>query len=157
MKADGSFALLLPVAVIYLGLFFLPLGWLLLESFRLYTPGSIGAAAGAPLTLANYAELLTPAFARFFLETMQISLLASVAGVLLAFPLAYWITRKLSARWRAIAVGFFVTLMFLSVLVRTYALELTFGAAGPLRPFLLAVGISPNSRDYIAILAGAGL
>jgi ABC-type spermidine/putrescine transport system permease subunit I len=157
MKADGSFPLLLPAIAIYLGLFFLPLSWLLLESFRLYTPGGIGAAAGAPLTLANYAELLTPAFARFFLETMQISLLASLTGVLLAFPLAYWITRKLSARWRAIAVGFFVTLMFLSVLVRTYALELTFGAAGPLRPFLLALGISPNSRDYIAILVGAGL
>ena len=74
MKADGSF--LLPAIAIYLGLFFLPLSWLLLESFRLYTPGGIGAAAGAPLTLANYAELLTPAFARFFLETMQISLLA---------------------------------------------------------------------------------
>jgi putative spermidine/putrescine transport system permease protein len=157
MKADGSFPLLLPAIAIYLGLFFLPLSWLLLESFRLYTPGGIGAAAGAPLTLANYAELLTPAFARFFLETMQISLLASLTGVLLAFPLAYWITRKLSARWRAIAVGFFVTLMFLSVLVRTYALELTFGAAGPLRPFLLALGISPNSRDYIAILVVAGL
>ena len=157
MKAGSSFPLLLPVVVVYLGFFFLPLAWLLLESFRLYTPGSIGAAAGAPLTLANYAELLTPAFARFFLETMRISLLASLTGLLFAFPLAYWITRRLSARWRAIAIGFFVTLMFLSVLVRTYALELTFGAAGPLRPFLLALGISPNGRDYIAILVGAGL
>ena len=152
-----TFPLLLPVVVVYLGFFFLPLAWLLLESFRLYTPGSIGAATGAPLTLANYAELLTPAFARFFLETMRISLLSSLTGLLFAFPLAYWITRRLSARSRTIAVGFFVTLMFLSVLVRTYALELTFGAAGPLRPFLLALGISPNSRDYIEILVGAGL
>ena len=47
--------------------------------------------------------------------------------------------------------------MFLSVLVRTYALELTFGAAGPLRPLLLALGISPNGRGYIEILVGAGL
>ena len=86
------------------------------------------------LTLANYAELLTPCLRRFFFETMRISLLASLTGLLFAFPLAYWITRRLSPRWRAIAVGFFVTLMFLSVLVRTYALELTFGAAGPLRP-----------------------
>jgi putative spermidine/putrescine transport system permease protein len=54
-------------------------------------------------------------------------------------------------------VGLFVTLMFLSVLVRTYALELTFGAVGPLRPYLQAIGISPNSRGYIEILVGAGL
>jgi putative spermidine/putrescine transport system permease protein len=67
------------------------------------------------------------------------------------------VTRSLSPRWRAIAVGFFVTLMFLSVLVRTYALELTFGAAGPLRPLLLSLGISPNGRGYIEALVGAGL
>ena len=54
-------------------------------------------------------------------------------------------------------MGFLVTLMFLSVLVRTYALELTFGAAGPLRPLLLSLGISPNGRGYIETLVGAGL
>jgi putative spermidine/putrescine transport system permease protein len=41
--------------------------------------------------------------------------------------------------------------------VRTYALELTFGAAGPLRPLLLAAGIAPNGRGYIEFLVGAGL
>jgi ABC-type spermidine/putrescine transport system permease subunit I len=153
----GSLPLFLPAVAVFLGFFFLPLAGLFLESFRLYTPGSIGSAAEAPFTLANYAELVTPAFAEFFFETMRISLLASLAGLLFAFPLAYWITRHLSPRWRAITVGFFVTLMFLSVLVRTYALELTFGAAGPLRPILLSLGISPNSRGYIEILVGGGL
>jgi putative spermidine/putrescine transport system permease protein len=152
-----SLPLFLPAIAVFLGFFFLPLAGLFLESFRLYTPGSIGSGAAAPFTLANYAELVTPAFAEFFFETMRISLLASLVGLLFAFPLAYWITRRLSPRWRAITVGFFVTLMFLSVLVRTYALELTFGAAGPLRPILLSLGISPNSRGYIEILVGGGL
>jgi putative spermidine/putrescine transport system permease protein len=128
-----------------------------LESFRLFTPGNIGAAAEAPFTLNNYAELLTPAFALFFWETLRISLLASLVGLFFAFPLAYWMARHLSARWRAIAGGFFITVMFLSVLVRTYALELTFGAAGPLRPVLLSLGISPNSSGYIEVLVAAGL
>jgi putative spermidine/putrescine transport system permease protein len=158
MKSDRRAPLLfLPASVVFLGFFFLPLAGLLVESFRLYTPGSIGASAHAPFTLANYAELLTPAFAGFFLETMRISLLASLTGLLFSFPLAYWITRRFSPRWRAVAVGFLVTLMFLSVLVRTYALELTFGAAGPLRPLLLFLGLSPNARGYIEILVGAGL
>jgi putative spermidine/putrescine transport system permease protein len=153
----GSLPLLLPAGAVFVGLFFLPMAGLLLESFRLYQPGSIGSAADAPFTLANYAELATPSFAGFFFETLRISVLASLAGLVFAFPLAYWITRRLSPRWRAIAVGLFVTLMFLSVLVRTYALELTFGAVGPLRPLLLALGISPNSRGYIEILVGGGL
>jgi putative spermidine/putrescine transport system permease protein len=157
MKPARSLSLLIPAVAVFLGFFFLPLTGLFLESFRLYAPGGVGSAANAPFTLANYAELLTPSFAEFFFETMRISLLASLAGLLFAFPLAYWITRRLSPRWRAISVGFFVTLMFLSVLVRTYALELTFGAAGPLRPILLSLGISPNSRGYIEILVGGGL
>src|SRR6476660_8612857 len=153
----GSLSLLLPAGAVFLAFFFLPMAGLFLESFRLYVPGSIGSAANAPLTFANYAELLTPAFANFFFETLRISLLASLTGLVFAFPLAYWITRRLSPRWRAIAVGFLVTLMFLSVLVRTYALELTFGAAGPLRPLLLSLGISPNGRGYIEALVGGGL
>ena len=156
-RGSASIALLLPSGAVFLGLFFLPMAGLLLESFRLYEPGSIGSAANAPLTLGNYAELLQPAFGKFVFETLRISLLASLAGLALAFPLAYWIARVIRPRWRAITVGFFVTLMFLSVLVRTYALELTFGAAGPLRPLLLALGISPNARGYIEILVGAGL
>jgi putative spermidine/putrescine transport system permease protein len=41
--------------------------------------------------------------------------------------------------------------------VRTYAIELTFGSVGILRPVLLGLGISPNSGWYIECLVGAGL
>jgi ABC-type spermidine/putrescine transport system permease subunit I len=153
----SSAILLSPGMAFYLSFFFVPLAGLFLESLRQFTPGSVGSAAQAPLTLANYAELSTPSFVGFFLDTMRISLLASLTGVVLAFPLAYWITRRLSPRGREIVVGAFVTLMFLSVLVRTYALELTLGAAGPLRPILLGMGISPNSRGYIELLVAGGL
>ncbi|MGV8984733.1 MAG: ABC transporter permease [Cypionkella sp.] len=149
--------LFLPAAVIFLMLFVLPMAGLFVESLRYYEPGSIGSAAGAPFTTANYAELVKPSFANFALQTLRISLTASVAGVFFALPLAHWTARKLSPQWRTLAVGFFVTLMFLSVLVRTYALELTFGATGPLGPTLRAIGISTNSRAYIEILVGAGL
>jgi ABC-type spermidine/putrescine transport system permease subunit I len=153
----SSLPLLLPAGAVFLGFFFLPMAGLFIESFRLYVPGSIGSAADAPFTLNNYRELLTPSFAGFFYETLRISVAASLVGLLFSFPLAYWIIRRLSPRWRAIAVGLFVTLMFLSVLVRTYALELTFGAVGPLRPLLMQIGISPNGRAYIETLVGAGL
>lgn len=153
----GSLPLLLPAGAVFLAFFFLPLAGLFIESFRLYVPGRIGSAADAPFTLHNYAELLTPSFAEFFVGTLRISVLASLAGLLFAFPLAYWITRSVAPTARALTIGLLVTLMFLSVLVRTYALELTFGAVGPLRPFLLSLGISLNGRTYIEFLVGAGL
>ena len=156
-KDRRPYLLFMPAAMIFIPLFVLPMAGLFIESFKLFVPGRIGSAVDAPFTTLNYSELLTTSFANFFFQTLRISLLASLAGMFFSFPLAYWITRRLSERWRAIAVGFFVTLMFLSVLVRTYALELTFGAAGPLRSTLLALGISPNGRGYIEVLVGAGL
>lgn len=149
--------LFLPALAIFLMLFTLPMAGLFVESLRTYEPGRIGSAAGAPFTLANYGELLKPSFARFFFQTVRISLIASLAGIFFSLPLAYWMARRVPAHWRAIAVGFFVTLMFLSVLVRTYALELTFGAAGPMGPVLQSLGISTNGRGYIEALVGAGL
>jgi ABC-type spermidine/putrescine transport system permease subunit I len=149
--------LFLPAAAIFLLLFTLPMAGLFVESLRTYVPGSIGSAADAPLTLENYRELVKPSFARFFLQTLRISFLAALAGIFFALPLAYWMARKLSERWRVVAVGFFVTLMFLSVLVRTYALELSFGATGPLAPLLQGLGISTNGRGYIELLVGVGL
>ncbi|MBV9053472.1 MAG: ABC transporter permease subunit [Hyphomicrobiales bacterium] len=157
MKRAPSIFFYLPAGVVFSVFFWLPLGGLLLESFRPFTPGRIGAVSDAPLTLANYEELLTPSFLEFFMQTLRISLFASLVGLVFSFTLAYWITRRMSPRGRAIAVGFFVSLMFLSVLVRTYALELTFGAAGPFRAILLSFGVYPNSRGYIEVLVAAGL
>jgi ABC-type spermidine/putrescine transport system permease subunit I len=154
---QGATLLYLPAAVTFSALFAFPMLGLIVESLRTYVPGSIGAADDAPFTLANYAELVRPSFATFFLQTLRISLLAALAGILLSLPLAYWMARKLSPRWRAAAIGFFVTLMFLSVLVRTYSLELTFGATGPFAPLLQAFGIATNSRGYIEFLVGIGL
>jgi len=148
---------LLPGALVLVGLFFAPMATLVAESFRLYVPGRVGAASDAPLTLANYAELLEPAFLRFFVETFWISLLTTIVGVVLSYPIAYRIARMPSGRSRAIAIGALVTFLFLSAVVRTYALELTFGSVGPLRPVFETIGISPNSRTYIQYLVGAGL
>ena len=150
-------AMFVPSGALFLALFVLPMAGLFVESLRYYEPGSIGSAADAPLTIANYSELVKQSFAVFFFQTLRISLLASAVGILLAFPLAYWIARRLSPRWRMIAVGFLVALMFLSVLVRTYALELTLGATGPLGPFLRSIGIATNGRGYIELLVGMGL
>jgi len=157
MTARKPSVLFLPGGALFLALFVLPMAGLLIQSLRYYEPGSIGSAADAPFTLAKYGELFKASFAVFFLQTLRISLLASLAGVFFAFPLAYWIARRLSDRWRMIAIGFFVALMFLSVLVRTYALELTFGATGPFGPLLRDMGIATNGRPYIETLVGMGL
>jgi ABC-type spermidine/putrescine transport system permease subunit I len=149
--------LLLPAALIMLLAFLLPMAGLAVESFRLFTPGRVGAAADAPFTLGNYTDLLNLPFVGLFAETLRISILASLVGLVVAYPLAWHIVRRWSRRLRALTTGFMVTLLLLSMLVRTYAIELTFGSVSILRPVLRAVGISPNSGWYIECLVGGGL
>jgi putative spermidine/putrescine transport system permease protein len=148
---------LLPAVLIFAALFIVPMAGLVMESFRLFTPGRIGAVAGAPFTLNNYAELLNLSFLGLFIETFRVSVLATIVGLIVSYPLAWYVVRRFSPRGRVLATGFLITLILLSMLVRTYAIELTFGSVGILRPALRVLGISPNSGWYIQCLVGAGL
>lgn len=149
--------LLAPGLLLLFAIFALPLFGLVLESLKQYVPGRVGSAVDAPLTLENYRELATPSFAGVLYETFKLSAAASLAGLLAAFPLAYCIVRRFSPRQRAACIGLLVMLVLLSMLVRTYALELAFGSVGVARPLLLALGISPTSRWYTETLVAAGL
>jgi putative spermidine/putrescine transport system permease protein len=148
---------LLPALLIMAVAFLAPMAGLAVESFRLFTPGRVGAATDAPFTLANYADLLNLPFAGLFGETLRISILSALIGIIVAYPLAWHIVRRWSGRPRALAIGFMVMLLLLSMLVRTYAIELTFGSVGIVRPVLRTLGISPNSGWYIECLVAGGL
>lgn len=153
----GAMLLLLPALAVFVLIFAAPLIDLALESFRQFVPGRIGSAADSPFVLDNYRELVSPSFAGVLVETFRISVAASLVGLIIAFPIAYGIVRRFSPRGRVACIGLMITLVLLSMLVRTYALELTFGSVGIIRPLLNVLGIAPTSRWYIETLVGAGL
>jgi putative spermidine/putrescine transport system permease protein len=156
-RTRTAFLLLAPAGFVFLVFFLLPVAELFLESVKLFVPGRVGSVEDAPFSLNNYGELLSRAFGGVLLETFRISAGASLVALIAAFPLAYLMVRVFGKGLRTAAIGLLIALMFLSVLVRTYALELTFGAVGPAREILLALGISPSSRTYIEFMVGAGL
>ena len=153
----GAILLLAPALLVLVGIFAAPIIDLATESFRLFVPGRIGSAPDSPFTLDNYLELASPSFAGVLIETFRISVGAALVGLLIAFPIAYGIVRRFSRRWRVACIGLMITLVLLSMLVRTYALELTFGSVGIVRPLLNLLGVAPTSRWYIETLVGAGL
>ena len=158
MKLTRSAAILLiPALAVFTALLLLPIGGMLHESFKLFVPGRIGSATDAPHTFTNYAELLKPAYFAFFRETFRISLIATVLGLGIAYPIAYFVARRRSSGLRTLAIGFLITMMFLSVLVRVYSLELTFGPVGLTRSLMKYLGIGMNSRLYIEWLVIGGL
>ncbi|RWK63373.1 ABC transporter permease [Mesorhizobium sp.] len=149
--------LLLPGFALCLAFLVLPLANVVDESFRFFEPGRIGSAKNAPYTLLNYAEILEPSYLRYFAETFRFGVISSLVALLVAFPIAYSMARQRSPFLRKLAVGFFIGMMFLSTLVRVYALQLTFGPTGYAQFLARLLNVSPNGRFYTELIVILGL
>jgi ABC-type spermidine/putrescine transport system permease subunit I len=113
--------------------------------------------AGTPLTAGNYTELFVPVYARYFMQTYFLAFCASVIAVVIAFPIAYYIARNASSRMRKVWISALIGLMFLSSLVRIYAIQLTFGTVGIAAPIMSLLGVNMNGGPYINVVIVAGL
>jgi putative spermidine/putrescine transport system permease protein len=149
--------LLLPPVAVLVVLLLLPLLLITDESFRLFTPGRVGSVTGAPLTWQNYTDLFGPAYLRYFVDTFRIGVIASLIALFVGLPIAYRIAREPRAGRRRTWIAFLVSMMFLSILVRVYAIALAFGPAGFGRDLAGLFGLGLNSRPYIEIAVIAGL
>ena len=153
----GTLILLIPGLGLFLVLLVLPLANVVEESFRLFVPGRIGAAKDAPYTLFNYAELVEPAYVSYLLETFRFGLVSSIIALVIAFPIAYTVARQNSPLLCKLSIGFLIGMMFLSTLVRVYALQLTFGPTGYARFITNLLDISQNGRFYTELVVTLGL
>jgi|TARA_B100000315_G_scaffold259834_1_gene317563 putative spermidine/putrescine transport system permease protein len=156
-KSRGTLLLLLPGLGLFLALLVLPLANVVEESFRLFVPGRIGSAKDAPYTLFNYTELIEPAYVFYLLETFRFGFVSSLTALVIAFPIAYAMARQGSPLLRKLSIGFLIGMLFLSTLVRVYALQLTFGPTGYARLISGLLNVSPNGRFYTDLVVTFGL
>src|SRR5262245_4871353 len=143
MRPKTRLLLLLPAVVAFAGLLVLPLFYILDQSFRTYIPGRVGASIQAPYTLANFRDLLFPAYFHYFVDTFKLSLVACLIALIISYPIAVFVARHPSKSIRRLIIGLFISLLFLSLLVRVYSLQLTFGPVGLQRSISLLLGIQP--------------
>lgn len=150
--SKGAMLLLAPSICLFLILLVLPIANVTEESFRQFVPGHIGASKDAPYTIFNYTELLDPAYLFYFTETLRLSLISTIVGLLVGFPMAYMVARLRNPLWGKLAIGFLIGMMFLSTMVRVYALQLTFGPTGFSKYICALLNTRPNSRFYTELV-----
>jgi putative spermidine/putrescine transport system permease protein len=107
-------------------------------SLRAYVPGSLEAGG---FTLANFAGLLKPLYARVFLDTVWICFLTAAATLIVGYPLAYALVLTNSAIVKSILLVIVVTPLFLGEVVRTYSWIIVLGNNGFINSVLLGLGI----------------
>jgi putative spermidine/putrescine transport system permease protein len=107
-------------------------------SLRAYVPGSLEPGG---LTLANFADLLKPLYARVFLDTVWIAFLTAISTLIVGYPLAYALVRTQNAILKSTLLVIIVTPLFLGEVVRTYSWIIVLGNNGFLNSVLMNLGI----------------
>lgn len=117
--------LLTPAGVWYAALLIFPLIVVLIFSFGERNP--IGGYAPG-FTLEQYANL--PARFAAFRNTMTLAPLGTIAALLIAYPLAYYLAVKVSPRWKTTLLILVIVPFWTSILIRSYAWIYLLGGNG---------------------------
>ncbi|MDU0964594.1 MAG: ABC transporter permease [Peptostreptococcus anaerobius] len=110
---------------------------------------------GVLFTLANYRDVFDPLFLKVFVRSFVISGLATIACIIIGYPVAYIISR-MSPSKSANLIILFILPMWMNFLLRTYAWIAILGKNGLLNSVLAFFGVHPNSILYTssAVLLG---
>jgi putative spermidine/putrescine transport system permease protein len=106
-------------------------------SLRAYIPGSLDPGG---FTLANFADLLKPLYARVFLDTVWICFLTAISTLVVGYPLAYALVHTQDAIVKSTLLVIVVTPLFLGEVVRTYSWIIVLGNNGFINSVLMNLG-----------------
>jgi spermidine/putrescine transport system permease protein len=141
----------------YLLLFYLvPIGYLLLASFR-ETQGS-GLEFAPTWTLNNYRDFFaSQASWTAYGRSLAISSAVVFFSVLFAYPLAYVIALLVPRKYRHVTLLLIIAPVWTSFVIRAFAWQLLLADAGPLNTLLQHVGLPSLNILYTHVATVMGL
>jgi ABC-type spermidine/putrescine transport system permease subunit I len=148
-------ALLSPGLLILVGLVIAPITLMTIESFRPFVGGRVAGAGG--WTFENYTELVAPAYVYYFWDTFRIGFVVSAVAIFLSAPLAWQAARTQLRVVRVSIFGLLISLLFLSLIAKLYAIQMTWGPTGPLAIFGALIGVPVRSPGYAEVQVFIGL
>ncbi|MCU4182488.1 ABC transporter permease [Bosea sp. BH3] len=135
-----------PALLVFLGLVIIPLGMTVLLSF--YDWGQYKGIV-PEFTLKNWIEIATDSyFFEVFLRTFRISILVTLACVLIGVPEAY-ILNRMSPGWRSVCLLVVIGPLLVSVVARTLGWALLLGSNGLVNQGLMALGLITTPLEFM--------
>ena len=149
-----ALALLLAPGLAWLALFFLvPLGFLGYQSLQ---SGSFEEGYTFDWAFSNYWDAIS-GYQEQLVRSFFYSGLATVAALLISYPLVYWIAFH-GGRWKNLLLLFIVAPFFVTYLIRTLAWQNILADQGPVVGFLRDIHVlEPDGRllaTTLAVVAG---
>jgi len=140
------YALTGPALAVFLGLVIIPLGMTVLLSF--YDWGQYKGIV-PDFTLKNWIEIATDSyFFEIFVRTFRISVLVTLAAIVVGVPEAY-ILNRMSPAWRSAFLLVVIGPLLVSVVARTLGWALLLGSTGLVNQGLIALGLIGTPLEFM--------
>jgi spermidine/putrescine transport system permease protein len=101
-------------------------------------------------TLVNYEHIASdPLYRNTLLGSIWMAFLTTVFCVLLALPLAWFIARRVPQKWRVLFIVGLILPGWVSVLIRTYSMNLVLGESGLINWLLTGAGLIARPLEIL--------
>lgn len=142
------FTLAIPAWLLFVLFFAIPLLLIIWYSLG-YKPDIFSTVSTDQLSLDRYAESFSDTFRSVFTGTLQISIVGTLACLLIGFPFAYWLAVKVPSRWRGVLLGLTIIPFWTNFLVRTIGWFILLQPNGPLSGILQDIGLVSSPLDIL--------
>ena len=141
VKQSGTikkWSMLSPAMIVVTVAFFIPL--IMLFALSLYRGiAGTGFVDKTELTLANFAKIFTPYYARVLWRTFRIAVFSALLSLVFGYPIAMAMARG-SNRLKNILLIIILTPLMTNVTARTLGLMIIFAESGPVNNVIAALG-----------------
>ncbi|MFG1320607.1 ABC transporter permease [Xanthobacter autotrophicus] len=132
-----------------------PLALMFRYSLNRFVPGQMMVEA---LTLANYSKFFADSYYQEVLATtLWVSGLSTLLCLLAGFPVAYFLVRQASDKWKGRLLLLVILPLLMGNAVRTAAWMVILGDKGLFNAFIAVVGVSPVKLMYTPTAVVIGL
>ena len=152
-KGLAPYLLLAPGLAWLIVFFLVPMYYLAVTSLQ---TGSLEIGYTFSWAWGNYRDAVTTYHTQF-VRSLEYAGIATVAALLVSYPLAYWIAFR-GGRWKNLFLLLVIAPFFVTYLIRTLAWETILADGGPVTGFLRTIHVlGPNGRllaTSVAVIAG---
>ncbi len=100
-------------------------------------------------TLFAYQKFFTTGQYITFLKTLKVAAIVTALALVITYPIAYFIQKIVSLKYRHILLTVFIVPFFLSYIVRVFSLRLILGTYGIINNMLVALKIVPEPLPWL--------
>jgi len=132
--------LLLPATLFYTVFFIIPFFISFGVSLGIFLPSDAQISRGELITLRYYEQVFDQIFLRVFLRSLSLASATTALCLLIAYPMAYYIAVK-AVRYRNFLLLLVIMPLWVTFLLRAYALLTLLGPEGFVNGVLLSLGL----------------